>query len=38
MFLVMIVLFGDLNNFDNVEEIYGIVVECGFMLVEVKED
>ncbi len=34
----MIALFGDLNNFDNAEEIYGTAVERGFMPAEVKED
>ena len=34
----MIALFGDLNNFDNAEEIYGTAVERGFMPTEVKED
>ena len=34
----MIALFGDLNNFDNAEEIYGTAVERGLMPAEVKED
>ena len=33
----MIALFGDLNNFDNAEEIYGTAVERGFMPAEVKD-
>lgn len=34
----MIAVFGDLNNFDNAEEIYGTAVERGLMPAEVKED
>ncbi|MES9684581.1 nitroreductase family protein [Bacillus sp. AFS001701] len=34
----MIAVFGDLQNFDNAEEIYGTAVERGFMPAEVKED
>ncbi len=33
----VIAVFGDLNNFDNAEEIYGKAVENGFMPLEVKE-
>jgi nitroreductase len=33
----VIAVFGDLNNFDNAEEIYGQAVEKGFMPLEVKE-
>lgn len=33
----VIAVFGDLNNFDNAEEIYGKAVENGFMTLEVKE-
>ncbi|UOY91277.1 nitroreductase family protein [Ectobacillus sp. JY-23] len=33
----MIALFGDLNNFDYAEEIYGRAVELGYMPAEVKE-
>lgn len=33
----MIALFGDLNNFDNAEEIYGRAVELGYMPADVKE-
>ncbi|SDM99112.1 Nitroreductase [Fictibacillus solisalsi] len=33
----MIAVFGDLNNFDNGEEIYSTAVEKGFMPQEVKE-
>lgn len=34
----MIAIFGDLNNFDNAEEIYGTAVERGLMPAEVKEN
>ncbi|KEK22177.1 nitroreductase family protein [Bacillus gaemokensis] len=34
----MIAVFGDLQNFDNAEEIYGKAVELGYMPAEVKED
>ncbi|PEY29085.1 nitroreductase family protein [Bacillus cereus] len=34
----MIAVFGDLQNFDNAEEIYGTAVERGLMPTEVKED
>ncbi|PEA52682.1 nitroreductase family protein [Bacillus pseudomycoides] len=33
----MIAVFGDLNNFENAEEIYGKAVELGYMPSEVKE-
>ncbi|MCP8971312.1 nitroreductase family protein [Ectobacillus ponti] len=33
----VIAVFGDLENFENAEEIYGAAVEKGFMPVEVKE-
>ncbi|MBM7542595.1 nitroreductase family protein [Amphibacillus cookii] len=33
----MIAIFGDLNNFDYAEEIYGTAVEKGLMPAEVKE-
>ncbi|WP_017473567.1 nitroreductase family protein [Amphibacillus jilinensis] len=33
----MIAIFGDLNNFDYAEEIYGTAVERGLMPAEVKE-
>ncbi|SFC55339.1 nitroreductase family protein [Bacillus sp. UNCCL81] len=33
----MIALFGDLNNFDYAEEIYGRAVELGYMPADVKE-
>ena len=33
----MIAVFGDLNNFENGEEIYGKAVELGYMPSEVKE-
>lgn len=33
----IIAVFGDLNNFDYAEEIYGAAVACGLMTVEVKE-
>ncbi|PEB38335.1 nitroreductase family protein [Bacillus pseudomycoides] len=33
----MIAVFGDLQNFDNAEEIYGTAVERGLMPAEVKE-
>ncbi|MHA6534478.1 nitroreductase family protein [Paenibacillus sp. BAC0078] len=33
----MIAVFGDMNNFDNAEEIYGTAVKRGLMPVEVKE-
>ncbi|HBS43686.1 nitroreductase family protein [Paenibacillus etheri] len=34
----MIAIFGDLNNFDYAEEIYGTAVERGLMPAEVKEN
>ncbi|MET0944373.1 MAG: nitroreductase family protein [Flavobacterium sp.] len=34
----VIAVFGDMNNFDNAEEIYGKAVEKGFMPLEVKEN
>ncbi|HDX9578505.1 TPA: nitroreductase family protein [Bacillus pseudomycoides] len=34
----IIAVFGDLQNFDNAEEIYGTAVEQGVMPAEVKED
>lgn len=34
----VIAVFGDINNFDNAEEIYGKAVEKGFMPLEVKEN
>lgn len=34
----MIAVFGDLNNFDYAEEIYGTAVERGLMPAEVKEN
>jgi nitroreductase len=33
----VIAVFGDLNNFENAEEIYGVAVDKGFMPQEVKE-
>ncbi|NMD71248.1 nitroreductase family protein [Bacillus sp. DNRA2] len=33
----VIAVFGDLDNFDNAEEIYGSAVEKGFMPLEIKE-
>lgn len=33
----VIAVFGDLNNFEKFEEIYGAAVEKGFMSIEVKE-
>ncbi|MDF2903073.1 MAG: nitroreductase [Bacillus sp. (in: firmicutes)] len=33
----VIAVFGDLNNFDNAEEIYGKAVEMGLLPLEVKE-
>ncbi|MDM5155327.1 nitroreductase family protein [Bacillus sp. DX1.1] len=33
----MIAVFGDLNNFDNAEEIYSKAVDLGYMPAEVKE-
>jgi nitroreductase len=33
----VIAVFGDLNNFENAEEIYGAAVDKGFMPLEVKE-
>lgn len=33
----VIAVFGDLNNFENAEEIYGVAVDKGFMSQEVKE-
>lgn len=33
----VIALFGDLNNFENAEEIYGKTVELGYMPQEVKD-
>lgn len=33
----MIALFGDLRNYDNLEEIYGTAVELGLMPQEVKD-
>lgn len=33
----VIAVFGDLDNFDNAEEIYGTAVEKGFMPLEIKE-
>ncbi|MBP0725346.1 nitroreductase family protein [Bacillus sp. RG28] len=33
----MIAVFGDLNNFENGEEIYGKAVELGYMPLDVKE-
>lgn len=33
----MIAVFGDMNNFDNAEEIYGTAVKRGLMPAEVKE-
>ncbi|QIZ05913.1 nitroreductase family protein [Priestia megaterium] len=33
----VIAVFGDLNNFEKFEEIYGAAVDKGFMLLEVKE-
>lgn len=33
----MIAVFGDLNNFDNAEEIYNTAVDRGYMPLEVKE-
>ncbi|MED1203566.1 nitroreductase family protein [Heyndrickxia acidicola] len=33
----VIAVFGDMNNFENAEEIYGSAVEKGFMPLEVKE-
>ncbi|AOH54721.1 NAD(P)H nitroreductase [Peribacillus muralis] len=34
----VIAVFGDLNNFENAEEIYGKAVEMGHMPMEVKEN
>ncbi|PEZ76390.1 MULTISPECIES: nitroreductase family protein [Bacillaceae] len=34
----VIAVFGDMNNFDNGEEIYGKAVELGLMPLEVKEN
>jgi nitroreductase len=34
----IIAVFGDMNNFDNAEEIYGKAVELGHMPLEVKEN
>ncbi|MEY8732012.1 nitroreductase family protein [Peribacillus frigoritolerans] len=34
----VIAVFGDMNNFDNAEEIYGKAVDLGLMPLEVKEN